>query len=93
MPQGLIEKQKSNAPDEYLILLDMMEGPPYVKMCPPTDEEIETLSHVILTSGKDWDLLILDGMINDTMMMSDMMNMLSLSSTRKGSINNDRYQS
>ena len=43
----------------YVIPLDTSNGLPYMKMQPNTKKEFEDLSHVILTSGDEWDPKVL----------------------------------
>ena len=49
----------------YVIPIDIINGLPYIKMTPPTDEQMETLPHVILTSGAKWDPRVLDHLLTD----------------------------
>jgi hypothetical protein len=51
--------------DGYVIPINIISGLPYVHMHPYTDEEWETLPHVILTADIDWDPSVLDHMIDD----------------------------
>ena len=51
--------------DGYIIPLDIINGLPYMKMCPNTDAEWEELPHVILTSGDEWDPSVLDHVLTD----------------------------
>ncbi len=44
----------------YIIPLDMRKGLPHMPMQPATDKEFQTLPHVMLTSGDDWDPEVLD---------------------------------
>ena len=46
--------------DGYVISISIRDGLPYVALCPFTDEEWDTLLHVILTGDADWDPSILD---------------------------------
>ena len=46
--------------DGYVIPLDIINGLPYMKMCPNTDHEWNTLPHVILTSSEEWNTTVLD---------------------------------
>ena len=46
--------------DGYVIPLDIRNGLPYLRMVPPTDAELSTLTHVILTCGERWDPKVLD---------------------------------
>ena len=49
----------------YILPLDIINGLPYLKMCPNTDEEFNTLPHVVLTGGNQWDPRVLDNIITD----------------------------
>ena len=51
--------------DGYVLPLDIINGLPYLKMTPNTDEEARTLPHIILTSGDKWDPRVLDHMLSD----------------------------
>jgi hypothetical protein len=53
-------KQRISTPDGYFIPLDILNGLPYFKLQHLTDEEMEMLPHVVLTSDNDWDPTILD---------------------------------
>ncbi len=46
-------------------MLHFHHGLPYVPICPYTDEEWDTLPHVIWTSDEDWDPCVLDDGISD----------------------------
>ena len=46
--------------DGYVFPLDILNGLPYLKMYPPTDDELKSLPHVILTSGARWNPKVLD---------------------------------
>ena len=46
--------------DGYVIPINIRDGLPYVALRPYTDEEWETLPHVILTGDADWDPGVLD---------------------------------
>jgi hypothetical protein len=46
--------------DGYVFPLSIWEGLPYLAMRPCTDDEFDTLPHVIFTSDVDWDPRILD---------------------------------
>ena len=39
----------------YIIPLQVKDGLCYMKMRPPTDEELSSLPHVIVTSDDEWD--------------------------------------
>ena len=41
--------------DGYVIPLAIRQGLPYMDMHPPSDEEMESLPHVVFTSDKEWD--------------------------------------
>ena len=49
----------------YVIPLDIINGLPYMKMVPNTDDEWDTLPHIILTSGDDWNTTVLDNTLTD----------------------------
>jgi hypothetical protein len=53
-------KQRISTPDGFFIPLDILNGLPYFKVQHPTDEEMENLPHVVLTSDIDWDPTILN---------------------------------
>jgi hypothetical protein len=38
----------------YVIPLDIINGLPYMKMRPPSDDELRDLPHIIMTSGERW---------------------------------------
>ena len=46
--------------DGYVVPLQMRAGLAYLDMHPPSDHELETLPHVVLTSDMDWDPSVLD---------------------------------
>ena len=46
--------------DGYVIPISIRDGLPYITLCPFTDEEWDSLPHVILTSDADWDPSMLD---------------------------------
>ena len=50
----------------YVMPLDIICGLPYLKMVPPTKDELDTLPHVILTGGGEWDPTVLDSIISDS---------------------------
>ena len=58
--------QRIVTPDGYVHPLDIKNGLPYVPMRPYTDDEWETLPHVVWTSDMEWDPSILDSTISDT---------------------------
>ena len=43
----------------------MIQGLPYLKIRPPTDHELESLPHVVLTSDQDWDPNVFDNTIEE----------------------------
>ena len=51
--------------DGYAIPIDIVNGLPYIKMRPFTDDEWDNLNHVVLTSDVDWDPSILDHTLED----------------------------
>ena len=51
--------------DGYIIPLDIINGLPYMKMQPNTDKEFEELPHVILTSGEEWNPVVIDHTLSD----------------------------
>jgi len=51
--------------DGYVMPLDIRQGLPYLKLRPYTDEEWESLPHVIMTSDADWDPSVLDYIYDD----------------------------
>jgi hypothetical protein len=53
------DKQRILTPDGYNIALDIIQGLPCIKLRSPTDIELTTLPHIILTSDSDWDPTIL----------------------------------
>lgn len=61
-------KQCIQTVDGYVHLLSFHMGLPYVKMRPYTDDEWDTLPHVVWTSDTDWDPSVLDppGLDEDT---------------------------
>jgi len=62
VPGGL---QRIMTLDGYAIPINIKDGLPYVKMRPYTDDEWDTLPHVILTSDVDWDPTVLDHDLDD----------------------------
>jgi hypothetical protein len=46
--------------DGYIHPLNIVGGLPYVTMRPFTDDELDTLPHVIWSSAYDWDPTVLD---------------------------------
>ena len=57
--------QRIQTQDGYVHPLDIKNGLPYVPMRPYTDDEWDTLPHVIWTSDEDWDPSILDNVITN----------------------------
>jgi len=51
--------------DGYVFPMDIRDGLPYLTLRPFTDEEWETLPHVVMTSDEDWDPSVLDNKITD----------------------------
>jgi hypothetical protein len=58
-------KQCIRTLEGYIIPLDIINGLPYLKMCPPTRQEIDDLPHVILTPATSWNPKILDLLLSD----------------------------
>ncbi len=48
-----------------VIPLDIINGLPYMRMEPNSEEEYESLPHVMLTAGDDWNPTVLDNIISD----------------------------
>jgi hypothetical protein len=57
VPGGL---QQIQTLDGYIIPLIIQDGLTHLNICPYTDQEFETLPHVILTSELEWDPSVLD---------------------------------
>ena len=51
--------------DGYYIPINIIRGLPYIQMEPNTAEEFDTLRHVILTQGGEWDPTVLDHILTD----------------------------
>ena len=51
--------------DGYVIPINIVAGLPYMSLRPYTDDEWDTLPHVILTSDMDWDPTVLDHTLDD----------------------------
>ena len=51
--------------DGFVLPLDIINGLPYLKMHPNSDQEFEELPHVILTAGTDWDPTVIDHTLTD----------------------------
>ena len=58
-------KQCITTNDGYVIPLDIVQGLPYMKMEPHTDDEFKTLPHVVLTSPGVWNPEVVDNIISD----------------------------
>jgi hypothetical protein len=58
-------KQRIKTLDGYVIPLDVKSGRPYVKMRPYTDEEWDSLPHVILTGVGNWNPSVLHHSLTD----------------------------
>ena len=52
--------QRITTLDGYVIPLCIRNGLPYMAMHPPTDDELESFPHVVLTSDVHWDPSLLD---------------------------------
>jgi hypothetical protein len=59
-------KQRILTPDGYIIPLDIVDGLPYMPMSKPTEEEMDTLPHIIMTGDLDWDPRSMDHTWTDT---------------------------
>ena len=53
-------KQHLETLEGYIIPIQCRNGLPYIEMQPPTDQEMDELPHVVLTSDQDWDPASLD---------------------------------
>ena len=51
--------------DGYVLPIDIINGLPYLRMRPNTQHEWDTLPHVALTSGEEWDPKVLDNVISN----------------------------
>ena len=51
--------------DGYILPLQFHGGLPYLEMRPPTDHELDSLPHVVLTSDNEWNPSCLDNEIHD----------------------------
>lgn len=58
-------RQRIVTPEGYVFPLNIRNGLPYLTMRPYSDEEFQTLPHVILTSDVDWDPSVLDNELED----------------------------
>ena len=61
----LVDDKSFMTQDGYYIPINIIRGLPYIKMEPNTDEEFETLPHVVLTQGGEWDPTVLDCNLTD----------------------------
>ena len=57
-------KQRILTLDGYVIPLNFRQGLPYLPLRPYTDDEWETLPHVVFTSDVDWDPTVFDHVID-----------------------------
>jgi hypothetical protein len=55
--------QRITTKNGYVVPISISNGLPYISMCPPTNKEMESLPHVIMTSPSPWDPTILDHQI------------------------------
>jgi hypothetical protein len=53
-------KQRIKTAEGYLIPLSIVNGLPRLKLRPPTDTELNSLPHVMVTSDLDWNPCVLD---------------------------------
>ena len=51
--------------DGYYIPINIIRGLPYIQMEPNTAKEFDTLPHLILTQGGEWDPTVLDHILTD----------------------------
>ena len=51
--------------DGYVLPIDIINGLPYFKMQPHTNDEWNTLPHLIFTGGNEWNPRVLDNVISD----------------------------
>jgi len=51
--------------DGYYLPINIIQGLPYIHMEPNTVKEFDTLPHVILTQGGEWDPTVLDHILTD----------------------------
>jgi hypothetical protein len=58
-------KQQISTPDAYSFPLDIIQGLAYIKIRPPTDDELTSLPHIIFTSDDDWYPTIIDNITTD----------------------------
>jgi hypothetical protein len=61
-------KQPILASDDYIIPLGIVQGLAYMKIWPPSDDQLHTLPHVIFTSNEGWEPTIHDNInsVNDS---------------------------
>lgn len=57
--------QRIVTPDGITLPLCVHGGLPYLPLRPPTDHELETFPHIIMTSDDDWDPTVLDFVYGD----------------------------
>jgi hypothetical protein len=57
--------QRIQTSDGYIIPLSIQDGLTRLNVCPYTDQEFETLPHVILASALEWDPSVLDHIIKE----------------------------
>jgi len=65
----------------YVIPINIHDGLPYVALCPFTDEEWDTLPHVVLTGDADWDPSVLDHDLDENETWYDLVTDLPLDKT------------
>jgi len=53
-------KQQIVTPEGHVVPLSMWQGLMYMSLCPPSDEEMDELPHVTMTSDEPWDPSIYD---------------------------------
>ena len=58
-------KQCIRTHNGYVFPLDIINGLPYLKMTAYTDMEWESLPHIILTAGKEWNPQALENIISN----------------------------
>jgi len=58
-------RQVIRAVDGYYIPINIIQRLPHIWMEPNPAEEFDTLPHVILTQGGEWDLTVIDHMLTD----------------------------
>ncbi len=57
--------QRITTLEGYVIPIDIMNGLPYIRQRPYTDEEYDSLPHIVMTSDVEWDPSVLDNVISD----------------------------